>query len=177
MKVQVQPYDSNWPHQFEALRQRIWPAVSSFATSIEHVGSTSVPGLAAKPVIDIDIIIPVLTSLPQTIAALATLGYSYHGDQGIPGREAFKLNETPRTHHLYVCPQGSLPLSNHLTLRDHLRANPEDRAAYSRLKFDLARQHPHDIDSYIRGKTDFILDILARHGFPSATLDSIRSLQ
>lgn len=173
-KVQVDPYNPEWPRQFEALHERIWPAVSQLATSIEHVGSTSVPGLAAKPIIDIDIVIPSREVLPQIIDSLATIGYEHRGDQGIPDREAFKIPELLRTHRLYVCHQGALPLKSHLTLRDHLRSNPQDRDAYAALKFALAQKFPNDIDSYIMGKTDFILDILARNQFPQQDLDQIR---
>lgn len=166
MKVQVHPYNEDWPRQFAALHQRLWPAVSHLATSIEHVGSTSVPGLPAKPVIDLDIVIPTRDCLPAITSALAALGYQHRGDQGIPDRDAYRLIEPVRTQHLYVCPAGSLPLHNHLTLRDHLRANPTDRNAYAQLKFDLAQKFPNDIDSYIAGKTDFILNILAQYPFP-----------
>lgn len=135
------------------------------------------PGLAAKPVIDIDIVIPDYASLPQAITALASLGYTHHGDQGIPGREVFKRVESPRTNHLYVCPQDSIPLRNHLVLRDYLRSNTEARDTYAHLKFDLAQKHSNDMHSYIRGKTDFILAILGHQGFDSNSLDSIRRSQ
>jgi GrpB-like predicted nucleotidyltransferase (UPF0157 family) len=163
MKVQVHPYNPDWPRHFEALQQRLWPAVSHLATAIEHVGSTAVPGLPAKPILDVDIVIPTRQHLSAITAALADLGYQYRGNQGIPDRDAYRLIEPVRTQHLYVCPADSLPLHNHLALRDHLRANPNDRDAYARLKFELAQKFPNDIDSYIAGKTDFILKILAQY--------------
>lgn len=174
MKVQVLDYDPRWPIQFDQLHNLLWPAVSHLATSIEHVGSTAVPGLPAKPIIDVDIVIPTRDSLPAITAALASLGYQHRGNQGIPDRDAYRLDEPIRTQHLYVCPAGSLPLHNHLVLRDHLRANDADRDAYAQLKQALAIQFPTDIDSYIAGKTSFILDILARYQFTPDSLNEIR---
>ncbi len=174
MKVQVLDYDPRWPIQFDQLHSLLWPVVQDLATSIEHVGSTSVPGLAAKPVIDLDIIIPSKEVLPPITTRLASLGYVHRGNLGIEDRESYSIPELKRTHRLYVCPAASLALENHLTLRDHLRSNPRDRDAYSQLKKKLATQFPNDIDNYIAGKTDFILSILASKGIPKDQLDSIR---
>ncbi len=174
MKVQVLAYDPRWPIQFEALHQLLWPAVHDLATSIEHVGSTSVPGLAAKPVIDLDIIITSREVLPQITSRLGALGYIHRGNLGIENRESYSIPEPNRTHRLYVCPASSLALKNHLTLRDHLRANPKDRDIYAAIKQQLARQFPNDIDKYIAGKTEFILKILSSNGFESRQLNIIR---
>ncbi len=172
--MQVLDYDALWPAQFEALYKLLWPAVQGLATGIEHVGSTSVPGLAAKPVIDLDIVIPSRELLPQITGRLASLGYIHRGNLGIEDRESYSIPEPKRTHRLYVCPVSSLALRNHLTLRDHLRANPQDRDAYAQLKHQLAGQFPNDIDSYIAGKTDFIVSILASNGFARIQLNGIR---
>ncbi len=172
--MQILDYDPNWPIQFEQFHSLLWPAVHDLATSIEHVGSTSVPGLAAKPVIDLDIIIPAREVLPQITSRLNSLGYIHRGNLGIEDRESYSIPELKRTHRLYVCPASSLALKNHLTLRDHLRANPQDRDAYATIKQQLAIQFPNDIDSYIAGKTEFILGILAICGFPQSQLDDIR---
>lgn len=174
MKVQVLDYDPLWPIQFKQLHNLFWPALHDLATSIEHVGSTSVPGLAAKPVIDLDIIIPSRDLIPQITIRLGALGYSHRGNLGIEDRESYSIPEPKRTHRLYVCPASSLALRNHLTLRDHLRANPQARDAYAQLKQKLASQFPNDIDNYIAGKTEFILSILASQGIPKNQLDSIR---
>lgn len=159
---------------FQQLRHRIWPAVAGVALSVEHVGSTSVPGLAAKPVIDIDIVLQTPNDVPAVVERLAPLGYRHRGDLGIEGREAFRSPEgTSIPHHLYACAVDSLPLRNHLALREHLRAHPADAAAYAALKRELADRYPCDMDRYIDGKTAFILHILRRHGLPSDTLDCI----
>ncbi len=172
--IQVVDYDPEWPDLFVGLRERIWPSVSDFAMGIEHVGSTSVPGLAAKPVIDIDIVVPSRQEIPLAVTRLAKLGYTHVGDLGVQDREAFDNPPGSPAHHLYVCPTESLALRNHLALRDHLRAHPSDVATYSALKTKLAREFPHDIASYIEGKSDFILSILAKRGFSPDFIDALR---
>lgn len=174
-KVEVVDYDPAWPQLFEELRAKLWPVVQGFALSIEHVGSTSVRGLAAKPIIDLDIVIPSEAEIPLAVQALASLGYLHQGNFGIKGREAFKRPEGSVAHNLYVCPQGSEGLQNHLALREYLRANPEARQAYGELKKQLAQEFPQDIEGYIDGKTDFILAILKQQGLGDEQLDSIEA--
>lgn len=161
-QIQVVDYDAGWPSQFESLRQRIQPAVDGIATAIEHVGSTSVPGLAAKPIIDIDVVVSAKEDVPRAIEALGTLGYRHRGDLGVEGREAFQHPAGDLAHHLYLCYEGSLGLRNHLAVRDFLRANATFVDRYGSLKKRLARLFPDDIDAYIDGKTDMLLEIL-RH--------------
>jgi GrpB-like predicted nucleotidyltransferase (UPF0157 family) len=168
-------YDPEWANRFQRLREKIWPSVRDFATAIEHVGSTSVPGLAAKPVLDIDIVIPSRNQIQLAVTRLASLGYTHLGDLGIVDREAFRAAPVDGpAHHLYVCLNDSIALLNHLTLREHLSANPTEVEAYSALKKRLAEECGRDIQSYVEGKTDFILAILARHGFSAESLESIR---
>ena len=174
--VKVASYDPEWPRQFIQLRDKIRPAASDLAIAIEHVGSTSVPGLSAKPVIDLDIVIPSREDLPEVVRRLASLGYEHRGDLGIPDRDAFRALAGPPPHHLYVCPSGSVALRNHITLRDHLRAHPLDAAAYSALKVRLAERYSSDIDCYVQGKSEFILMILEQYGFSTGQLDLIRNI-
>ncbi|MDX2007899.1 MAG: GrpB family protein [Meiothermus sp.] len=173
-KVIVTAYNPEWAVGFERLKALIWPAVSDFALSVEHVGSTSVVGLAAKPVIDLDVVIPGAEYLPLAVRRLATLGYTHRGDLGIEGRDAFEAPQGLPRHHLYVCPQGSLGLRNHLALRDYLRAHPEAVRAYAKLKLELARQYPYDIDRYVEGKTGMILGFLREMGLGADHLESVR---
>jgi GrpB-like predicted nucleotidyltransferase (UPF0157 family) len=161
-KILVLDYDPAWAQRFEALKAPIWQAVRGVAISVEHVGSTSVPGLAAKPIIDIDVIVASRADLASVIGRLATLGYVHCGDLGVQDREAFENPPRLPPHHLYVCVQGSSALANHLTLRDHLRGDPAAADAYGQLKKRLAGQFPSDIDEYIRGKTPFIMEILKK---------------
>ena len=157
---------------FNDLKQLLAVALGDLALSIEHVGSTSVPGLGAKPTIDLDIVIESNCKLPPVISRLAELGYFHEGDLDVPGREAFgRVDESvPRhdigrvwlNHNLYVCPQDSEALAEHLALRDHLRVNPDGASSYEALKRQLAKQFPHDLDSYSGGKSAFIGAALGR---------------
>jgi GrpB-like predicted nucleotidyltransferase (UPF0157 family) len=174
--IVVVSYDAGWPAAFEQLRRSIWPAVSDLATSIEHVGSTSVPGLAAKPVIDVSIVVPAVDDVPGAIERLAGLGYVHSGDLGVKGREAFRSPHQAPRHHLYLCPRGSLALRNHLVVRDHLRTHREDAARYGALKLQLAGQHREDVAAYTAGKTEAILRILAVAGFRPDELETIERI-
>src|SRR5207244_7814251 len=157
-------YDRVWTGLFELLRARILPAVADEALGIEHVGSTAVPGLAAKPIIDSTVVVPSRPHVTVTIDRLATLGYRHRGNLGIEDREAFDHAEGLPAHNLYVCPQETLGVINQLAVRDHLRAHPEKALAYGQLKKRLAREFTHDIDRYVYGKTDFVLGILRAAG-------------
>lgn len=161
--IQVMDYNPEWPDHFSQIRDRIWPCVRDIAMRIEHVGSTAVVGLAAKPIIDLDVVIEGRSDLHSMVVRLGGLGYQHRGDLGIPDREAFWTPEDQPAHHLYVCSQDSLALRNHIVFRDHLRAHPVDAAAYSMLKKQLAEVCGGDIDRYVEGKTDFILSILAQY--------------
>ncbi|HKJ03147.1 MAG TPA: GrpB family protein [Longimicrobiales bacterium] len=171
-KVVVVDYDPAWPRIFEQLRAPVLEALGDVALSIEHVGSTSVPGLAAKPVIDIDVVVAE-GAVAGAIKHLATLGYSHRGDLGVPTREAFQRPMGLPRHHLYLCPATSPALANHLAVRDHLRAHPVEAAAYGALKKRLAGDFPHDIDGYMAGKTDFLVGVLRKARFDADALDEV----
>ena len=168
----VVEYDPEWPARFEAIRDRIAPALGDLALSIEHVGSTSVPGLAAKPVIDIDVVVADASAIPPAVDALTALGYEHLGQVGIPDREAFRRPPGTFQHNLYVCPAGGQGLRNHLALRHHLRTHREAVEAYAALKRRLADEAP-DIDAYVIGKTDLIVTFLRAEGIDEDTLASI----
>ncbi len=157
-KVTVLPYDPQWSQHFEAIRQELAPALGNLALTIEHVGSTSVKGLAAKPIIDIDVVIRDTTPLSDVIAALADIGYEHEGNLGIPRREAFRYEEKPHLHkhHLYVCPRNSRELHRHITFRDYLRSHPEAAREYGRVKETAARLFPEDMDRYMAYKAPCI---------------------
>ena len=164
--VVVQSYDKTWADDFVAIRDELNTVLKDLVLRIEHVGSTSVEGLSAKPIIDIDVVIQNKEKLPEVIAALQKLGYSHEGDQGIPGREAFKYEgkEHLRKHHLYVCTLDAEELRRHIVFRDYLRNNPEAVAEYSRIKEEGALLYPWDIDKYIEYKSPFIESIYKRIG-------------
>lgn len=159
--VVVLPYDENWAHAFRDIEAELKAALGSLAKRIEHVGSTSVPGLWAKPIIDIDTVIENRSLLDRVIRALETAGYRHEGDLGIPGREAFAYEGKTHLmkHHLYVCAEDSRELKRHLAFRDYLRAHPEAVNEYGRVKREAAALYPYDIDGYIAHKSPFIAKI------------------
>ncbi|GHV32389.1 hypothetical protein FACS18949_03150 [Clostridia bacterium] len=133
--IVVEPYNPLWEAAFAALNAKLRSMVEGLAVAIHHVGSTSVPGLAAKPILDVDIEIADMSVFPQIKEQLAKLGYRYEGDYGIAGREAFKYDDSEfMTHHLYVCPSDSAELRRHLTLRDYLRSHSDAVREYGELK-------------------------------------------
>lgn len=164
--VVVKPYDPSWAQDFAAIRDELAAAVSDLVLSIEHVGSTSVPGLSAKPIIDIDIVIESEENFPEVAKALASIGYTHEGNLGIPGREAFKYEgkDHLRKHHLYVCTKDASELRRHLSFRDYLLTHPEAVKEYSRVKEEGAKLYPNDIDAYIQHKSPFIESIYKEIG-------------
>ena len=171
--IVVVDYDPSWPEAFERVRSIVWPVVRDLALGIEHVGSTAVPGLAAKPIIDVSVVVRGGSDVPSAIERLAILRYVHRGNLGVEGREAFDSPEGLPAHHLYLCPRDSPGLANHLAVRDHLRTHPDAAAEYGDLKKRLAKQFPHDSDGYVDGKTDLLLRILRAAGLPPARLAEI----
>lgn len=167
--LEIIDYNPQWENQFLELESLYLKALGNKILKVEHVGSTSIPGLKSKPIIDIDIVIKDSDILEKVvIKEIENLGYEHLGDLGISGREAFKLNEATREiypkHNLYVCRKGSIGLKNHLLFRDYLIDNPEKVEEYGNLKLELARNFPNDIDTYCSGKTEFITKILISNG-------------
>ncbi|MFB7629975.1 GrpB family protein [Streptomyces sp. NPDC056149] len=160
--VQIVDYDPQWPVIFGRLAVVIREGLGPLVLHIEHVGSTAVPGLPAKPVVDMDAVIPAGADPAEAIAALRPLGYVHEGDLGIPGREAFAAPEGAPAHHLYVCAADSPELARHLAFRDFLRARPESARRYGELKRELASRHRDDRSAYTVGKSAFIEDALAQ---------------
>jgi GrpB-like predicted nucleotidyltransferase (UPF0157 family) len=169
--VIVTDYDTSWPATFLALQRMIREVLRDLADSVEHVGSTSVPGLAAKPIIDIDAIVSHRDRVSAATERLRLLGYVHQGNLGIEDREAYETPAGLPAHHLYVCISGSPALINHITVRDYLRTHPECAAAYGRLKKELARRFPYDVGQYTRAKSEFILQILRNAGIALPTLE------
>ena len=176
MNIQVVDYDSQWPKQFLKLKANLWPRIEDLAMAFEHVGSTAVPGLSAKPILDIDVVIESAKTLPAISARLWKAGYVHCGNLGVDGREAFKSSTSSVSHNLYVCLADGEALRNHLTVREYLRANSAARDLYAQLKRDLAERYPDSIDKYVEGKTEFLVGILAAHGFSPSSLERIRQI-
>ena len=165
-RVIVLPYDPTWQTDFETIKKELQDVIGTLVIGIEHVGSTSVVGMSAKPCIDIDVIIGDYTVFDAVVQALQAIGYTHEGDLGIKEREAFKYTDKPhlQTHHLYVCPQSSRELHRHITFRDYLRTHPDAAAKYSRIKETAAALYPYDIDGYIAYKSPCIAELYAQCG-------------
>ncbi|TRZ41825.1 GrpB family protein [Robertkochia solimangrovi] len=181
----IEPFSLQWEKHFSSLQAYLLQYLENDILNIEHVGSTAVPGMSAKPVIDLDIVISNdNTVMKRVIDKLEMLGYQHCGEMGISGREAFKRrsskvrvtdsNKEWFKHHLYLCKEGSVGLRNHLALKKHLLENPQMVVEYSALKRELAMKYPNDMEAYIEGKTEFILNILKIEGLSGDDLDLIK---
>jgi putative glutamine amidotransferase len=156
-------YDPVWPARFEEEAERIRRALGDIAVRVEHVGSTAVPGLAAKPTIDVQVSVEAVVPRGPIVEPLVALGYEFWGDPVDPEHEYFRKEANGvRTHQLHVCPVGSEWERRHLAFRDHLRAHPEDARRYADLKRRLATEHPNDVPSYNDAKTALIREIESR---------------
>ena len=168
-------YDPTWPELFQQEKARLLAAIGDHIETIEHIGSTSVPGLAAKPVIDIMIGVRDLAKVEQPcIAAIVDLGYEYVPDyeDEMPDRRYFRKSDASgmRTHHLHLWPVDHPDYERHLVFRDYLRTHPDEAAAYEAVKRDLITQHD-DGNDYAGAKSVFVLPCEKRAYAWRASLD------
>ena len=159
--VVVLPYDNTWKTDFEKIREEIQSVIGNLIIGIEHVGSTSVEGLSAKPCIDIDVVMENYSVFDEIVKKLGKIGYIHEGNLGIKDREAFKYEHKPHlmTHHLYVCTKNSKELHRHITFRDFLRNNPDAVKKYSEVKHTAAQLFPNSIEKYMEYKSSCIEDL------------------
>jgi len=155
-RIEVVPYDYAWPSQFIAERQRLTGILSDCVLAVHHIGSTAVPGLAAKPIIDILIEASDLAVLDRRSDCLAQAGYRAKGEYGIAGRRYFTKGPVLRTHHVHAYRRGDANIARHLAFRDYLRAHPAVAAHYARLKREIATSCGNAIERYCAGKQDFV---------------------
>ncbi|MDP2289912.1 MAG: GrpB family protein [Actinomycetota bacterium] len=173
-QIQVVSYDAEWPRQFEAIAADLRAALVAVPViAIEHVGSTAVPGLAAKPIIDIAIVVE-RADVDAAVAALEAVGYVGLGEMGIPDRHALRAPDDGVRRNTYVSVDGSLSLRNHRGVRDVLRARPDLRDRYGAVKLALA-DSTDDIDVYIDGKTEILQEVLQVAGIGGDELSSIEA--
>lgn len=163
--ITVLPHNPDWKEEFKRIESELLIHIGDVVVAIEHVGSTSVEGLHAKPIIDIDIVIENNMFL-LVKQKLKEIGYEHVGDLGIKDREAFSYTnkEHLMEHHLYVCDENSSELKRHITFRNYLRKNANERERYGNIKIEMAKKFPHDIDQYLLGKQSVILDIYRKCG-------------
>lgn len=155
--VRIVDYDPAWPAIAAAEIARIEAALGDVATRVDHVGSTAVPELAAKPIVDLQVSVVELEPTDRYARPLEELGYLFAPDSESPDLHFFgRPAARPRTHHLHVCAAGSEHERRHLALRDYLRAHPEEAASYAARKRELVARHPEDRIAYIEGKADHV---------------------
>ena len=162
--VELVPHAEQWHQLFTEEKARLQDAIGENVVAIEHVGSTSVCGISAKPVLDIAVAIEKVADGDKCIKSLENLGYEYRAEHGIVGRHYFVKGE-PRTHHLHMVELNCDFWKTHLLFRDYLRQNPAVAKEYESLKDDLAKKHAKNRDAYQEGKTDFIENVLKQARF------------
>lgn len=160
--VELTPYTEEWERAFLEERARLGEALSDMPCEIEHVGSTAVPGLCAKPILDIAIGVPTGASLEPVFPALERLGYEYRGDAGSAGGHVFVRGYSPlvRTYHLHLVSRDDPQWERYLLLRDFLRQNPEACKAYLDEKRALANRYPANRMAYTDGKDEIVRRLL-----------------
>lgn len=161
--VRLAPYEPEWARLYEVERARLQAAVGEHVLDIQHVGSTAIPGIVAKPILDIAVAVASFETAYVCVAPIEALGYAYYGENGIPRRHYF-VRRDPETSqtliHLHVNELDGPDWENQILFRDYLIAHPEAAAQYSALKRDLAAQYPHDREAYTEAKAPFIEHVL-----------------
>ncbi len=163
-KIEVVPYDPAWISEFETEGKRISRALGETVASLHHVGSTAIPGIYAKPIIDFFLEVYDIAELDDKSSALVKLGYEAKGEFGIPGRRYFRKNDASgvRSHQIHAFGVGSPEGERHLAFRDYMSAHAAEARAYGELKQSLAKRHPTDIQAYMDGKDAFITEHVAK---------------
>lgn len=158
MRIYMVPHDSNWQQEFKNEAQRITDALGENVVTVDHVGSTAIPGIYAKPVLDLLLVARGVEALDEKQSEIEALGYEARGEYGIPGRRFYRRDnsEGDRTHQIHAFEVGSPQIARHLAFRDYMIAHPDAAQAYSDLKRTLAAQHPNDSEAYMDGKDAFI---------------------
>ena len=160
-KVEVVPHDPRWRNAFEAEAKRVGAALGENVVAIHHIGSTAIPNIYAKPVVDLLVEVRDITEVDGQSSAMESLGYEVMGEYGIPDRRYFRKDnrEGIRTHQIHAFETGSAEVERHLAFRDYMIAHPGDAQRYSELKMKLAEEHPQSIDGYMDGKDGFIKEM------------------
>ncbi|MCM3902740.1 MAG: GrpB family protein [Pyrinomonadaceae bacterium] len=161
--VRLMPHVEVWHQLFAQEEARLRDAIGEQVVAIEHVGSTAICGLSAKPVIDIAVAVREISDAEKCVMPLENIGYEYRGEYGIPGRHYFIKGE-PRTHHVHMVELSGNFWRTHLLFRDYLRRCPEVAKEYENLKKELAQKHAEDREAYTEGKAAFIGSVLEAAG-------------
>jgi GrpB-like predicted nucleotidyltransferase (UPF0157 family) len=158
MLIRVVPHDSAWSRDFDLERGRVEAALEDTVIAAHHIGSTAIPGILAKPIIDILLEVSSLAELDLRTARLESLSYEARGEFGIPGRRYFRRNDERdvRTHQIHAFAAGNGHIVRHLAFRDYMIAHPQIARAYGKLKAELGERHRDDIAAYSDGKEAFV---------------------
>jgi GrpB-like predicted nucleotidyltransferase (UPF0157 family) len=159
--VRLAPYSPVWPRLFAKERRLLRSVFPSKSAEIEHIGSTAIPGIEAKPIIDLAVRVATFKTLAATIRRLAVIGYAYKGEYGLTGRHFFVKGD-PVTHHLHLVAGRSEHWTKWLVFRDFLRKYPEEARLYNAVKKQIARRYARNRDLYTQSKTAIVNDILFR---------------
>ena len=154
----VLPYSEKWHVKFIEEAENLKQIFKSEIIDIHHIGSTSVPGLKAKPIIDIMPVVRNINNVDKYNHQMQQIGYEPKGELGIKGRRYFRKGGDNRSHHVHIFQLGSDDIKRHLAFREYLRKHSEVRSSYGNLKENLAKQFPYDMELYIKGKESFVKD-------------------
>lgn len=158
-KVTVTDYQPEWKQQFQQAAEEIKEIFGEERIEIHHIGSTSIEGMAAKPIIDLMPVVHEIEAVDNLIGKMEKLGYESKGENGLPGRRYFQRGGDERTHHVHIYAEGNPEIERHLAFRNYLRENPREAEEYGILKKKLAHDFPYDIEQYIAGKEDLVARI------------------
>ncbi|PMC34424.1 hypothetical protein CJ195_23540 [Bacillus sp. UMB0899] len=158
-KVEVCSFNEKWSQMFREESEKLKHIFGNEVVDIHHIGSTSVPGLKAKPIIDIMPVVKDINNVDKYTIEMQEIGYDPKGENGIPGRRYFQKGGDNRSHHVHIYQVGSYEIKRHLAFRDYLKSCPDEVKNYGELKERLAQQFPYDIESYINGKDEFVKEI------------------
>jgi GrpB-like predicted nucleotidyltransferase (UPF0157 family) len=160
-RVEVVPHNPRWRDAFEAEAGHVAAALGENVVAVHHIGSTAIPNIYAKPVVDLLVEVRDLSEVDGRSTAMESLGYEVMGEYGIPGRRYFRKDtrEGVRTHHIHAFEAGSAEVVRHLAFRDYMISHPVDAQRYSELKRRLAAENPQSMDGYMDGKDGFIKEM------------------
>jgi GrpB-like predicted nucleotidyltransferase (UPF0157 family) len=157
--VGVVSYNSNWKKMYKEESEKIKNVLSDIIIDIHHIGSTAIPGIKAKPVVDILVEVEDIEGVNQYNHKMKELGYEAMGEYGIPKRRFFRKGGNNRTHHIHVFQLGNKEIERHINFKEYLIAHPKKAREYSKLKEKLANKYNYDVENYTNSKSDFIKEI------------------
>ena len=177
-KVEVVPYNPKWREMFKVESKRITEVLGENIVNLHHIGSTAIPNIYAKPIIDLLIEVKYIAKVDDFDSQMESLGYEVMGEFGIVGRRYFRKHnhEGVRTHHIHIFEFGSKQIERHLAFRNYMIVHPEEAQKYSKLKCELAKKYPTNIEQYMDGKDSFIQAIDKKAGQFYSTIASLNEL-